>query len=48
MLTEEPDKLLVYPWVDKELTFEWHVIQVGEGLSERNIRNGEPKEIYKY
>lgn len=35
MPMEEPHKLLVYPWVDKELTFEWLVIQVGEGLSER-------------
>lgn len=45
MPTEEPHKLLVYPWVDKELTFEW---QVGEGLSERNVRDGEPKETHKY
>lgn len=34
MPMEEPHRLLVYPRVDKELTFEWLVIQVGEGLSE--------------
>lgn len=34
MPMEEPHKFLVYPWTHKELTFEWLVIQVGEGLSE--------------
>lgn len=41
-----PQTSCIYPWMDRELTFEWLVIQVGEGLSE--LRNGEPQGTHKY
>lgn len=42
MVMEEPHKLLCIS-MDKELTFEWLVMQVGEELSERAMRDGGPR-----